>query len=77
VLLAGVAQIGLGAGQALHALKPPSIVFTATRCALVNDGCLLVIVGTLLVSPVAVSFRRRTVGRRPRDVNARRPLANR
>jgi hypothetical protein len=55
VLVAGVTQIGLGAGQALLASKPTSIVFTATWCSLWNGGCLLVIVGTLLASPVVVS----------------------
>ena len=52
----GVGQIGLGAGQARLAPVAPSVGFTAVECALWNGGCLIVISGTLLSNPTAVSI---------------------
>ena len=56
VLVAGVAQIVLGAGQVMLASRPPTGVFIATWWASWNGGCVAVIAGTLLASPVTVSF---------------------
>lgn len=56
VLVAGVAQVGLGAAQAQLAPITPSIGFAAVECALWNAGCLAVIVGTLLSNPLTVSI---------------------
>ncbi len=56
VLVTGVAQIGLGTGQAQLAPVTPGIGFAAVECALWNAGCLAVIVGTLLSAPIAVSI---------------------
>ena len=54
VLVAGAAQIGIGAGQAHLGLHPPSATFIAVQCATWNTGCALVIVGTLISRPVIV-----------------------
>jgi hypothetical protein len=56
VLVMGVAQIGLGAGQARLAAAPPSMDLAVRQCALWNGGGLAVIAGTLLTAPVAVSI---------------------
>ena len=56
VLVTGAGQIGLGAGQARLAPVAPSVGFTAVECALWNSGCLIVISGTLLSNPTAVSI---------------------
>lgn len=55
VLVAGAAQIGIGAGQAHLAAATPSLTFTALECVLWNAGCVTVVAGTLLASPVTVS----------------------
>lgn len=55
VLVAGVAQVGLAAGQAELAAAPAAGSTAAGRCAAWNAGCLLVIAGTLLSAPVAVA----------------------
>ena len=47
VLVAGVAQAALGAGQALLALRPPSDRLIALQVAAYNVGCILVLVGTV------------------------------
>ncbi len=60
VLVAGVAQIGLGTGQAQLVAKPMSVRVAGAQCVLWNTGCVVVISGTLLSSPVAV-----TVGSMP------------
>jgi hypothetical protein len=54
VLVAGVAQIGLGAGHAQLPRVAPSVGFIAAACASWNLGCGAVIVGTLLSAPIAV-----------------------
>lgn len=56
VLVMGVAQIGLGAGQSQLAPVAPSVGFAAVEGALWNGGCLAVVAGTLLSNPVAVSI---------------------
>lgn len=55
VLVAGVAQVGLGVGQAQFTAASRSVGFAAAECVLWNAGCLLVVTGTLLSSPVVVS----------------------
>lgn len=55
VLVAGVAQIGLGAAQAELAPVTPSIGFSGVECASWNAGCLAVMVGTLRSNPLTVS----------------------
>jgi hypothetical protein len=55
VLVAGVAQFAIGAGQAHLAQRPPSIRFVRAQCLTWNTGCALVIAGTLVSSPVTVS----------------------
>ncbi|MEO6123798.1 MAG: hypothetical protein ABIR32_08810 [Ilumatobacteraceae bacterium] len=60
VLVAGVAQIGLGAGQASLAPAAPNSRVAAAECVLWNIGCTAVVAGTLLSAPIAV-----TVGSAP------------
>jgi hypothetical protein len=55
VLVAGVAQLAIGAGQAHLARRPPSVTFVTGQCLMWNTGCALVIAGTLVSSPVTVS----------------------
>ena len=55
VLVAGAAQIGIGAGQSHLAAATPSVGFTALECVLWNAGCATVVAGTLLASPVTVT----------------------
>ena len=56
VLVAGVAQIGVAAGQAQLAPIAATTAFTAAECASWNAGCMTILAGTLLSSPVAVSI---------------------
>lgn len=56
VLVAGVAQIGVGAGQAQLAPAGPALAFTAVECVVWNASCATIIAGTLLSSPVTVSI---------------------
>lgn len=55
VLVAGAAQIGIGASQAHLAAATPSLRFTALECVSWNAGCAMVVAGTLLASPVTVT----------------------
>ncbi len=55
MLVAGVAQLGIGAGQAYLPATTPTVAFVAAQCGMWNIGCAMVIVGTLLSSPVTVS----------------------
>lgn len=55
VLVAGVAQLGIAAGQAYLTGAAPSAAFVAAQCAMWNLGCAAVITGTLLGSPLIVS----------------------
>jgi hypothetical protein len=55
VLVAGVAQLGIGAGQAYLSASPPTVAFVAAQCGMWNLGCAMVIAGTLMSSPVTVS----------------------
>lgn len=55
VLVAGVAQIGIAAGQARLAPNPATSAFIAVECVAWNAGCLLVVTGTLLSSPATVT----------------------
>lgn len=54
VLVAGVAQISVGAGQAHLAPLVPSARLIAAQCVMWNAGCATVIAGTLLSSPLLV-----------------------
>jgi hypothetical protein len=56
VLVAGAAQVGLGAGQAHLAPQPDLARLAAVQCVLWNAGCLLVIAGTLRPSPAVTSI---------------------
>lgn len=56
VLVAGVAQIGLGAGQAQLAPAVATIRLAAVECVLWNVGCVAVVAGTLLSAPIAVTI---------------------
>jgi hypothetical protein len=56
VLVAGVAQVGVGAAQAQLVPVAPTVGFAAVECVLWNVGCMTIVAGTLLSSPVAVSF---------------------
>jgi hypothetical protein len=60
VLVAGVAQIGLGVGSALLTAQQTFARLAGAGCALWSIGCVVVIAGTLASSPVAV-----TVGSAP------------
>jgi hypothetical protein len=55
VLVAGVTQLGIGAGQAQLSATSPTVAFVAAQCGLWNVGCATVITGTLLSSPLAVA----------------------
>ena len=55
VLVAGVAQLGIGAGQAYLATTTPTATSVAAQCGMWNLGCAMVIAGTLLSSPFTVS----------------------
>lgn len=55
VLVTGVGQIGLGAGQALLADRPPGSRRLAGEVALLNAGSVLVIAGTLAAVPAVVT----------------------
>ena len=54
VLVSGVAQIGLGAGQAWLARTPPSRGTTGWELLLWNGGDVAVVAGTLAAAPPAV-----------------------
>jgi hypothetical protein len=56
VLVAGVAQIGVGAGQALLTPVAPAPAFAAVQTVSWNASCAAVIAGTLLSSPIVVSI---------------------
>lgn len=56
VLVAGVSQIGVAAGQAQLAPGSATAAFVAVECVLWNTGCMTVVAGTLLSSPVTVSI---------------------
>jgi hypothetical protein len=56
VLVAGAGQIGIGVGQSQLTSTPLSVRSGAGACVLWNSGCALVIAGTLLSSPVAVTL---------------------
>lgn len=55
ILVVGVAQIGLGAGQALLSTRTPSLRTIRCEYTLWNGGSLLVIAGTLLAAPSVVT----------------------
>ena len=55
VLVAGVAQIGLGVGSALLTAQQTSARLAGAECVLWSIGCAVVIAGTLASSPVAVT----------------------
>lgn len=54
VLVMGVAQIGLGVGQAVLARKVPTIAVRWRQVLAFTAGSLAVVVGTLVESPLAV-----------------------
>lgn len=54
VLVAGVAQLGLGAGQALLAAEPPTRRLVIGELAAWNSGNVAVLAGTFLGSPLLV-----------------------
>ena len=56
VLVGGVAQIGIAAGQSELTPSPPTPRFVALECALWNVAGLIVIAGTLLASPLTVTI---------------------
>lgn len=56
VLVTGVGQIGLGAGQAALTRGAVTLRRIATEVALLNGGCLLVIAGTLASTPTVVTI---------------------
>jgi hypothetical protein len=56
VLVGGVAQIGLGLGQAGLAKEPPSQTTTVVELATWNVGIAAVIVGTLVGTPAVTSL---------------------
>jgi hypothetical protein len=55
VLVAGVAQAGIGAGQAYLAVTTPTVAFVSAQVVMWNVGCATVIAGTLLSSPATVA----------------------
>jgi hypothetical protein len=55
VLVVGVGQIGLGAGQAIFAAGPPSRRRIAIQVAMLNVGSLCVLTGTLAAAPGVVT----------------------
>lgn len=56
VLVVGVAQIGLGVGQAALGAEVPTKVTVAAQVATWNVGCAFVIAGTLASSPVVATL---------------------
>lgn len=56
VLVAGVAQIGIGASQAHLSPAPATLRFTAVECVLWNVACVATIVGSLLNNTVVVAI---------------------
>lgn len=56
VLVVGVAQVGAGAGQTYLAPISRPLAFVAAEAACWNLGCVAIIVGTLVSSPVAVTI---------------------
>ncbi|MGH3424909.1 MAG: hypothetical protein ACRDO8_09280 [Nocardioidaceae bacterium] len=54
VLVGGVAQVGLGLGQAALAAREPSTGLVATECALWNAGNTAVLLGTIFAVPLLV-----------------------
>lgn len=56
VLVAGVGQIGLAAGQAQLAREATTVASTGVQCVMWNSGCMTVIAGTLLSAPLVVSI---------------------
>lgn len=56
VLVAGVAPIGVGAGQARLARTAVSGAFAGAQCVAWMAACAVIIAGTLLSSPVTVSI---------------------
>ena len=55
VLVAGVAQLGIGAGQAYLVVTTPTVAFVTAQVVMWNVGCATVIAGTLLSSPATVA----------------------
>jgi hypothetical protein len=55
VLVAGVGQVGLGAGQVAWAASPGSRRQVGRQLVLLNGSSLLVIVGTLVTTPALVT----------------------
>lgn len=55
VLVVGVAQIGLGVGQAALGSTVPSKVAVAAQVATWNVGCAFVVAGTLASSPLVAT----------------------
>jgi hypothetical protein len=55
VLVAGVGQVGLGAGQAMYAGSPCSRRRVRAQLALLNGSSLLVVGGTLAAAPALVT----------------------
>lgn len=55
VLVAGVAQVGIGAGQAQLPRRAPAAAVSPAQCVMWNVGCVTVISGTLLESPLVVA----------------------
>ncbi|MEO6822374.1 MAG: hypothetical protein ABI468_08030 [Candidatus Nanopelagicales bacterium] len=55
VLVTGVAQIGLGLGQAMLAMTPPSPTLVVVQVSGWNLGSAAVILGTLAAAPAVVS----------------------
>jgi len=56
VLVGGVAQIGLGTGQAWLAEKPPSRAATVVELTTWNVGIVAVIIGTLVGAPIVTTI---------------------
>lgn len=56
VLVAGVAQFGIGASQAFLAVTAPTVACVAAQVVMWNIGCATVIAGTLLSSPATVAI---------------------
>lgn len=55
VLVAGVAQLGIGSGQAHLAVTTPTVALGTAQVVMWNVGCATVIAGTLLSSPATVA----------------------
>lgn len=56
VLVVGVAQVGVAAGQAHFAPIAVTSTFATVQSVAWNAGCIAIIAGTLLSSPVTVSI---------------------